>query len=304
MAEDSKNINEDTDSSFVGTTESNMGIDFNNIGSDQFSNISPLYSSNSGVINLYTATRYGKRYVLKSLSDSYRKDPVWLLALRKEFEIGITLDHPNIRRTIGFENVPELGYTIILEYVDGDTLEKMLAKGAIKRENAREIVRELADAIHYLHKKQIVHRDIKPSNIIITYSGNNVKLIDFSLADDDTFMIIKKPAGTRRYMAPEQMNPDANPSQSADIYSFGKTLNDIASAINDKKLLKLSEQCCDNSPDSRPKSISDLEFPQINKDSSIRNLLSLESKFLTFLLVLIVTGLLLFISIRLYYRIN
>lgn len=296
MTKDTNIISEDTDSSFVEIPD----VDFENIKSDKFDNISLLYTSGSGIIQLLSATRYGKRFILKCLTEANRNDPVWKLALRKEFEIGITLDHPNIRRTIGFENIPEVGYAIVLEYIDGETLEQALEEGRVSKNNAQAIVCQLADAIQYLHKRQIVHRDIKPANILVTFSGNNVKLIDLSLADDDSFLIIKNPAGTQKYMAPEQMNPDAKASQSADIYSFGMTIKEIASLTDDKKIMKLAEKCCEANPLLRPNSMSEIRLTLSESQSRNINFLSLDSKLLTIILCLIVTVLLIIIAFKIY----
>ena len=71
-----------------------------------------------------------------------------------------------------------------------------------------------------MHKKGIVHRDLKPENIIITRQGDNVKLIDFGLADTESHTVLKQPAGTERYMSPEQMQT-AEADARNDIYSLG-----------------------------------------------------------------------------------
>ena len=68
----------------------------------------------------------------------------------------------------------------------------------------KKIAEELMDAVGYLHSKGIVHRDLKPENILITRNGEHLKLIDFGLADSDSYAILKQPAGTSGYMSPEQ----------------------------------------------------------------------------------------------------
>lgn len=88
--------------------------------------------------------------------------------------------------------------------------------------------------MEYMHAKQIVHRDIKPSNIMLTHRGGDVKLIDFGLSDSETFCVLKIPAGTRGYIAPEQLQPNAVSSPSTDIYSFGKVLEYMAEAVRSK----------------------------------------------------------------------
>lgn len=77
-----------------------------------------------------------------------------------------------------------------------------------------------------MHQQQVVHRDVKPSNVMITHSGGYVKLIDFGLADTDSHAILKQPAGTLRYMAPEQAQL-AQADVRNDIYSLGVILQEM-----------------------------------------------------------------------------
>lgn len=228
-----------------------------------FSNISEYYVSQSGYTRMFTAVRYGKRYVLKCLKPDFAYTPIYRQALMKEFEIGLQLDHSGICRTISMEQVGELGDCIVMEYVDGETLEEFVGdrkcKGSLhgKRETgvpvrltkemARRIILQLLDVLEYMHGKHIVHRDIKPSNIMITYKEKDVKLIDFGLSDSDTFCVLKQPAGTRGYMAPEQLQPGATSDTRADIYSFGKVVELIAEAIDSKQLMTIGKACsCDD----------------------------------------------------------
>lgn len=142
-------------------------------------------------------------------------------ALKKEFNIGYQLEHPHICRTLGWESVPSIGCCILLEYVDGVTLKEFMQHGKLTRPVAVKIINELCSALQYIHSKQIVHRDLKPDNILITHNGNNVKLIDFSLSDCDDYDVLKLPAGTRYYLAPEMLQPDVSLDLRADIYSLG-----------------------------------------------------------------------------------
>ena len=120
------------------------------------------------------------------------------------------------------EEIPEMGTCIVMEWIDGITLEHWSGK----KTEGEGIFLQLLDAVHYIHAKQIVHRDLKPSNIMITHNGNHVKLIDFGLSDTDDFAILKQPAGTPGYISPEQIV-----SQQADIrndiFSIGCILEKI-----------------------------------------------------------------------------
>ncbi len=263
-----------------------LNVSFDNLASDRFSNISLLYSSQTGAMQLYTATRYGKRYILKCLKEKYKHNPVYKLALRKEFEIGMAIDHPNIRRTIGFEEIEGLGYTLILEHIDGENLDKTIAHNRIDAKNAYRIIKQIAEALENIHAHQIVHRDIKPSNIMITHSGKMVKIIDFSLSDSESFIILKNPAGTRKYMSPEQFQPESKATSKSDIYSFGMVIKDLATITKDQDLLQLSEACCNKIPEKRPE-LNDI-ITRLKKIQSRKSkILSIDSPKFTYLLICI-----------------
>ena len=112
-----------------------------------------------------------------------------------------------------------------MEWLEGVTLKKWL-EGKTTRNERIYASNQLIDALSHIHSHSIAHRDIKPSNIIITSNGNNVKIIDFGVADTDAHTILKQPAGTEQYMAPEQASickPDAR----NDIYSLGLVLREM-----------------------------------------------------------------------------
>lgn len=217
-----------------------------------FSNISEFYLSKSGHARLFTATRFGKRYMLKCLKPDFAYTPVYRQALAKEFEIGLQMDHPHICRTIGMEEVAGLGTVIVMEYIDGDTLKSLIDSRTLTPDMARRVTGQLADALGYIHSKQIIHRDLNPSNIMITHNGHNTKLIDFSLSDSDYFNVLKCPAGSSGYIAPEQLQPDAKPDIKADIYSFGMVVRDMARLTGDSFLHRIAAACTRRNASERP----------------------------------------------------
>ncbi len=294
------NASNSESSGFTEDLDNVITDDLESISSNRFEHIDTLYTSRSGASLLLTARRYGKRYILKCLKDDFRYNPVYRTVLSKEFEIGISLDHPNIRQTIGFENIEGYGPAIILEYIDGQTLDKLMASDNITPRLAKSIVSQLADALAYMHSKQVFHRDLKPSNIMVTHTGNVVKLIDFSLSDTDAYTVIKTPAGTLNYMAPEQLYPGAKPDVKADIYSFGMIIGEIAGITGDRKMASLSTACISPDPDDRPDSICDLNLHDISQPHDSTVTFSLASRSTTVLLSIIaaflaITTLLLFL---------
>ena len=183
-------------------------------------------SSSRGFNQVVKARRQGKWFILKGLKPEYRDQQSYIELLKKEFELATQLDHPNIVKVFAKEMNLEIGPCIVMEYVDGVTLDEFLA--AKPSATARKkVVEQLVDALCYIHSKQIIHRDLKPSNILIARNGNNVKIIDFGLSDADDYAILKQPAGTMKYMAPEQKQPDTKIDGRADIYAFGLLLHEI-----------------------------------------------------------------------------
>ena len=163
----------------------------------------------------------GKLVALKSLKPEYVGNPFYEGLLRKEYEIGRSLDHPYICPILDFMNIPALGNCIVMQWIDGDSLDALLS--SLSHRSLRKVIMELCDALDYLHRYQIVHRDLKPSNILITRNGQNVKLIDFGLADADWYATFKNPAGTKEFISPEQMAGESVDCRT-DIYSLGKIM--------------------------------------------------------------------------------
>ena len=171
-----------------------------------------------GYCLLTRAKRNGRWWMLKGLKEPYRQDSVYRLMLQKEFDIMSQLQHPMIVSVYSLEEVSGLGLCIVMEWIDGITLKEWLQQKEHTQEQRRQVADMLLDALAYVHSRQAQHRDLKPSNILITHNGQYLKLIDFGLSDTDSHAILKAPAGTEGYMAPD------GPS---DIYSLGCILREL-----------------------------------------------------------------------------
>lgn len=183
-----------------------------------------LSRSQNGVFILYRCQSEGRYYVLKALQSDYRGQQVYEEMLRKEYEIGAALKHPNIREYYDLFEHPLLGNCIRMEWVDGSPLA---ADAVLPKSVRRRLLSQLLDAVAYMHLHQVIHRDLKPDNILVTRNGQNVKLIDFSLADSDSYSILKASAGTPLYASPEQLEGRKGDCRS-DIYSLGVILSEFA----------------------------------------------------------------------------
>lgn len=197
---------------------------------------------------IHSARWNSRRYVLKSLRDEYANNPVYIEALRKEFELGVSLDHPGIIHVVAFEEISTLGKCIIMEWVDGRPLNEFI-NAETSADERRAIARQLADALAYMHASGVAHRDLKPDNIMITQRGHNVKIIDFGLGDADMFTNFKSSRGTRSYGAPEQLGAPTVTDTAVDVYSFGKILEELLPNGVHRRLIR---RCTNIDPDRRP----------------------------------------------------
>lgn len=235
--------------------------------SRQFKDITPLHESKGGFSRLFRAQRMGKWQVLKCLKPEFAQQDEYRALLQKEFEIGFHLDHPNIARTESLEEVEGLGVCIVEEYVDGKSLRELMESRNWTSSRTVHIMRQVADALEYLHQHQIVHRDLKPENILVTTQGDYVKLIDFGLSDAANYAILKQPAGTRSYAAPEVFSfPSEYNGIAADIYSYGKILEELNALLPRKssRLEKIANICTQSSPSDRYATLNDIEWDKRN----------------------------------------
>lgn len=185
-----------------------------------FTEVEVLWQTNHHL--LARAKRYGRWWMLKTLKQDVAEQTIYQQMLRKEMEMLMHLQHPYIAQTVGLELVEGLGMCIVMEYVDGMRLSEWL-KMPQNMENRYKLTIQLLEAMEYVHATGMVHRDLKPGNILVTRNGANIKLIDFGLADNDHMAILKQPAGTADYIAPEQAT-NAIPDVRNDIYSLGKII--------------------------------------------------------------------------------
>lgn len=182
--------------------------------------------SEEGFSVVYKVRRFGRWYILKTLGAEYRGREPYESLLRKDFEIGIALSHTNVVRYLDFVWLPAYGNAISMEYVEGQDMVAFLAsKPSLQLK--MQVFNRVLDGVEYLHAHQIVHRDLKPENIVVGGNGDSVKIIDLGLADKADYAILKEPAGTRGYAAPEIARGGERADAAADIFSLGKVLADM-----------------------------------------------------------------------------
>ena len=208
-----------------------------------------------GPFILYKSSRHRRIVAIKCVRPEFRDNPLYWDMLRKEYEIGHSLNHPNIREYYSLSNDPELGICLEMEWVDGDSLDLLLPECRRNAELRDKIARQILDAVRFMHLKQVIHRDLKPGNILVTRNGQNVKLIDFSLSDSDSHLVLKGNAGTARYASPEQK--ECGPADfRSDIFSIGVILSEMSDS---RRYRNVSRKCMRPDKDRRYPDIDRLE---------------------------------------------
>ena len=208
-----------------------------------------------GTADCYKCIIGNRAYCIKRPKATWRQSEDYMNLFRKEFELGIELEHPNIVRYFDFGE-DEKGPFIKMDYVDGNSLDEFVATHPdfLKNNtNRRRLLNELLDALAYLHGKRMLHLDLKPSNILITNNGHHVKLVDLGFAWTDGYL---HDAGfSRDYCAPEQLaNKVEQISPATDIYALGKIMQRFHLAKD-----SVVKRCLKENPQERFQSIDALK---------------------------------------------
>jgi serine/threonine protein kinase/Tol biopolymer transport system component len=193
--------------------------------------IRKLGTGGMGVVYLGDDLKLGRQVALKFLRQSEEASAQMRERFQREARAASALSHPNICTVYGVEELARQP-AIVMELVEGETLEARLAKGALPVAKALPLAIQLASALDAAHRRGIVHRDLKPANIMLTRSG--VKVLDFGIAkmertgplgEETATQVTQAGAvpGTRQYMSPEQAQGRDADARS-DLFSFGAVL--------------------------------------------------------------------------------
>ncbi len=204
-----------------------------------------------GMGEVYRArdTKLNRDVALKVLHESFTRDPDRLARFTREAHVLASLNHPNIAAIHGFEDGSDV-HALVLELVEGATLDDRIARGPLAIPEALPVARQIADALAAAHEHGVIHRDLKPANIKVSDDGT-VKVLDFGLAkpiqatrstpsgDGPSNRAPQSPVvispvvtatgvllGTAAYMSPEQAKGRAADKR-GDVWAFGCVLYEM-----------------------------------------------------------------------------
>jgi serine/threonine-protein kinase len=162
---------------------------------------------------------------VKVLDPSLQRVPHAKARFVREAEILFGLDHPHIVKVRNVRMDLATPY-LEMEFVDGQSLEERVRAGALSAAEALPLLRQVADALVYLHARGVRHRDVKPSNLLVQAGegGPRVKLVDFGIATESDAATITERGqtfGSVPYAPPEWLDPEHLDPVRWDIYSTG-----------------------------------------------------------------------------------
>ncbi len=174
----------------------------------------------------------GRKVALKLVLEGMQDDNELREIFFREARLASSLSHPNIINVTDFGLDDDLGYFLVMDLLEGETLRERMRGNPPKLRFAFDALEQVTGAVRYIHGRDIVHCDLKPENIFLTHiegeprRTNVVKLLDFGLSWRRETMPDPKLGGTPPYLAPERLRGHP-PSALCDVYSLGMMLYEL-----------------------------------------------------------------------------
>lgn len=217
-----------------------------------------------GMATVYSAhdLKLDRPVAIKILADNYAGDEEIRKRFTREARLAAKLDHPNVVQVYDVGEDGDRPY-IVMEHVEGGTLGDRLSgrKGALPREEALRLLRQMCDGLGHAHAKKLVHRDIKPGNLLLRDADDCLKIADFGIARAAEDTRLTRPGrviGTERYMAPEQLT-DGRITPATDVYACGVVADEILPNARPAPLQEVVERCLREDPAERFADAGELE---------------------------------------------
>src|SRR5688500_16058487 len=138
--------------------------------------LAPLGAGGMGEVYRARDSKLNRDVALKILPELSATDPERLARFKREAQVLASLNHPNIGAIYGFEE-SDGRQALVLELVDGLTLEDRILQGPMPVDEALPVARQIAEALEAAREQGVIHRDLKPANIKLRPNGT-VKVLD------------------------------------------------------------------------------------------------------------------------------
>jgi hypothetical protein len=216
-----------------GASAGNTVVDGSQLIGGRYRLIARIGEGGMGKVYQVTHVQLGKTFALKVILGAHAGDLTTRQQFYREARMASSLGHPNIAGVVDFGEDDRFGLYMVMEFVDGLPLDKVLAdEGPLSERAAGDIALQIADALHYIHQRDIVHNDIKTENILLVEEAvgkrrrRQAKLLDFGLARSLSSTRAHALTGTPHYVAPERIRGKAATPQS-DVYAMGILLYEL-----------------------------------------------------------------------------
>ncbi|MES2598691.1 MAG: bifunctional serine/threonine-protein kinase/formylglycine-generating enzyme family protein [Verrucomicrobiota bacterium] len=188
-----------------------------------------------GMGEVYRAvlTARAREVAMKVVAGRLTRDPETTARFEAEVAALSKLDHPNVVQVLDHGEMPNGRHFLVMEYVDGCDLRRLLRAQKLEPERAIDIFLKVCAGVQHAHERGFVHRDIKPANILIGLDGT-VKVADFGLAKtlaEESFAYgftqTRDTFGTPYYVAPEVTQRAKSADARTDVYALGVLLYEL-----------------------------------------------------------------------------
>ena len=234
---------------------------------ERWSEIEHLPEWDEEFYHIYTARKFGKWVMIKTLRPEYADDPVYRKMIEQEFDVRYNLAHPNIVMINDFEEIPGIGRCIVTDDVYGDSLRKLINEKRVTPQVIDQLRHQLVGALEYIENQHIVHPPLTPDNIIFTENIGNLKLIDVGF---------------------EQKPSLSHQSTRDDIRNYGKVLTEALDAAgdNDPTLRRVARKCVADDGNWRFRDMQQVHLALENRGNKIFYLIIIAFLLLMLMLVL------------------
>ncbi|MEO7729545.1 MAG: serine/threonine-protein kinase [Kofleriaceae bacterium] len=209
--------------------------EYSSLIGDRYQILTRIGQGGMGKVYKVKHTHLSRTFALKIISNQVAETDEARELFYREARFASAMAHPNITSVVDFGEDEKVGMFMVMELVEGEALNRILFREKqLSTRKACEIVLQVAEALHYIHKQGVVHCDIKTENILVTeeeHEGKRnktvIKLLDFGLARSLTASRASTSlSGTPHYVAPERIRGEPA-SPASDVYGVGILLYEL-----------------------------------------------------------------------------